>query len=60
MNTLPVIEIMIDTIVYEILMKHIKNGLLTKYQSGEQCSAETVVQLVTEDWLSVIYREAVI
>lgn len=56
-NTLPVIEKITETIVYETLLEHIrKYKTLTEHQSGfrEQHSTESVLQLVMDDWLEAI------
>lgn len=58
-NTLPVIEQIIETVVHETLLRHIKeHNLLTEHQSGfeEQHSTETALQLVIEGGLRAIDR----
>lgn len=58
-NTLPVIEKVIETVVHETLLKYIsENRLLTKHQSGfrEKHSTESALQLVIENWVRAMDR----
>ena len=52
-NNLPIMEKLIESVIYELLMKHVKeNNLLMECQSGfrEKHSTESALCLVIEEW----------